>query len=62
LTILKKKTKNQKPFAGGFVESASSRGGLLLQGRVFICLEFYGVHLPLSLVDMLHATSGGFGT
>jgi len=39
-----------------------SRGGLLLQGRVLLGLEFYLVYLPFLLVHMLQATGGGFGT
>jgi hypothetical protein len=33
-----------------------------LQGRVLLGLELYGVYLPLSLVDMLHATGESFDT
>jgi hypothetical protein len=33
-----------------------------LQRRVLLGLEFDWVYLPLSLVDMLHATSGVFGS
>jgi len=40
---------------GGFMES-----GLLPQGRVLLGLEFYGGLPPLSLVDMLQTTGGGF--
>jgi len=33
-----------------------------MPGRVLLGLELYGAYLPLSSVDMLHATGGGFGT
>ncbi len=39
-----------------------SQDGLLLQRRILLGLEFNRVYLPLSLVDMFHATSGVFGS